>query len=172
MSGAQPQARIDVGIVLERHKAKSQWVDYIWRPVAALPGVPDTPPWTPLDGSPEAMRYYAGGAEVKLYRSEVPRYRENLASAAPALWVVLRPTSGEPAYEIVTVTADPSEGEAMTESGADLVETVPMPPPIQAMIEAFVAAHPVEETFFKRKRQDADPQALARRAGRPKDAKP
>ena len=46
---------------------------------------------------------------------------------APLLWVVLRPTGAEPPYDVLAVTADPAEGEASTEAGNDLVETVPMP---------------------------------------------
>ena len=162
-------ARIAVGIVVERRKAKSQWVDAVWQPVAALPGLPDVAPWSRLAVDGEAEQLYAGGAEVELYRSDVPRYMDNLGSGAPALWVVLRPTGGEPPYRLFAVTANPSEGEAFTESGADMVETVAMPPSVAAALAAFVAAHPVEETFHKRKQTRADPDALARRAPIDKD---
>jgi hypothetical protein len=164
--------RIPVGIVVERRKAMSQWIDHVWRPVAALPGLPDAPPWSALDGDAEAMRFYAGGAEVALHPSESPRYAENLASGAPALWVVLRPTASDPPSTLHAVTADPSEGEAFTEAGSDMVETVPMPPSVQQMIAAFVAEHPVEETFYKRKQTRADPDALARRDHLGRDRKP
>ena len=63
------------------------------------------------------------------------------------------------------VTADPSEGEAFTESGTDLVEPVPMPEPIRVMVDAFIAEHHVEQAFYKRKQKRVDPEALAR--GRP-----
>ncbi len=52
----------------------------------------------------------------------------------------------------LAVTADPSEGEAFTEAGNDLVETVPMPGDIRDTLEAFVAEHHVERAFFKRQR--------------------
>ncbi len=51
----------------------------------------------------------------------------------------------------------------MTEAGSDLVETVPMPNAIRRMVAAFVAEHHVEQPFVKRKRDRADPEALARR---------
>jgi hypothetical protein len=38
MSSVPPDARIEVGIVVERVQAESQWIDYLWRPVAALAG--------------------------------------------------------------------------------------------------------------------------------------
>src|ERR1700687_6022584 len=113
----------------------------------------------------ETTRFYAAPAEVGLYRTDTAQYRDNLASGNPGLWVVLRPTGAEPPYQIVAVTAAPSEGEAFTESGTDLVEPVPMPEPIRVMIEAFIAEHHVEQAFYKRKQKRADPEALA--PGRP-----
>jgi uncharacterized protein DUF3305 len=69
----------------------------------------------------------------------------------------------------VAVTADPAEGESFTQVGDDLVEAIPMPPAVQAIVEAFVAEHHVERPFVKRKRDRADPEALARRAPIEKD---
>ena len=97
------------------------------------------------------------------FRGDTARYRDNLASGAPSLWVVLRPTDAEPPLALALVTADPSEGEARTEAGGDLVEAVAMPPSIVEMIAAFIAEHHVEQAFFKRKRDRSDPEALARR---------
>ena len=94
-------------------------------------------------------------AEIELYRTETAHYRDNLATGAPALWVVLRRPDADPPYQLVAVTADPAEGEGFTESGADLVEPVPMPEPMREIVEAFVAEHHVERPFFKRKRDRA-----------------
>lgn len=163
MSRPAPLVSTVVGVVVERRKAKSPWVEHVWRPVTALPGVPTTPLWTALEGDEESTRFYAGSAELGLYRTDTSHYRDNLASGSPGLWVVLRPTGGDPPFALVTVTANPSEGEAFTESGADLVEPVPIPESIAAMIEAFVAEHHVEHAFTKRKQKRADPDALARR---------
>jgi len=171
VSRPDPLARTTVGLMVERRKAKSPWVDYVWRPVAALPGVPATPPWTALEGDDEAMRFYIGAADIELYRSDTSHYRDNLASGSPGLWVVLRPTGGTPPFAVVTVTANPSEGEAFTESGADLVEPVPMPESVRELIDAFVAEHHVEHAFAKRKQRRADPDALARRAPSERDSK-
>jgi hypothetical protein len=170
VSPLPPLATTPVGIVVERRKANSPWIDFVWRPVAALPGVPDAQPWSVLDGDDAVTRFYAGAAEVGLYRSDTGQYRDNLASGAPSLWVVLRATGGEPPYGVFTVTANPSEGEACTEAGDDLVESVPMPEAIQELVAAFVAAHHVEQSFHKRQRDRADPEALARHGI--KDGKP
>jgi Protein of unknown function (DUF3305) len=165
MSRIEPLSRIPVGVIVERRKAKSAWVDFVWRPIAVLAGEPDAAPWTLLDADANRTTYYAGSAEISLYRSDCGSYRDNLATEAPKLWAVLRATGAEPPFAVVTVTADPSEGEALTTSGTDLIEALPMPAPIQTAIAAFIAEHQVEETMFiKRKRDRADPEALARRA--------
>ncbi|MPZ55541.1 MAG: DUF3305 domain-containing protein [Rhizobiales bacterium] len=156
-------ASFSVGVVVERVKAKSPWIDYVWRPVAVLQGVPETPTWTVLKSEGDTTTFYGGAAEVVLYRSETANYRDNLATGAPLLWVVLRPTESEPPYSIAAVTADPAEGEAFTEAGNDLVDSVPMPDEIVRAIADFVAEHHVERTYTKRKRDRADPQSLARR---------
>jgi hypothetical protein len=163
MSRPAPLASTRVGVVIERRKAKSPWVDYVWRPIAALPGAPDTPPWTVLESDDEATQFYVGAAELGLYRADTSHYRDNLASGSAGLWVVLRPTGREPPFEVAAVTANPSEGEAFTESGADLVEPVPMPESVVELIEAFIAEHHVEHAFTKRQRKRADPDVLARR---------
>ena len=62
------------------------------------------------------------------------------------------------------VTADPSEGESLTETGTEIVEAVAMPAEIQRRLAAFVTAHHVERPFIKRKRDRADPEAMARGA--------
>src|SRR6478609_8144283 len=110
-----PPAKIAVGIVVERCKARSPWIDFTWKPVAALPGQPDALPWTTLAEDGETTTFYAGAAEIALYRND-------LGSGAPMLWVALRPSGVEPPYEIFAVTADPAEGEAWTETGTDLVD--------------------------------------------------
>jgi hypothetical protein len=164
VNGVPPLGRIAVGIVIERRRAQSPWIDFTWKPLAALVGLPDAAPWTMLSQDGDGASFYAGAAEIELYRTETANYRDNLGSGAPMLWVALRPTGVEPPYEIFGVTADPAEGEAWTQSGSDLVDVVAMPAVVRATIEAFVAEHHVEQPHYKRKRDRADPEALARRS--------
>jgi hypothetical protein len=169
LTSVAPTKSFAVGVVVRRVKATSQWIDYIWRPVSVLPGVPETEPWTKLTDVGEVATFYAGSAEIELFPSDTTQYRDNLFSGSPSLWVTLRPTGADPPYELLSVTADTAEGEALTETGADLVETVPMPDEIADAIAQFVTEHHVERIFYKRKRKDADPEALARRAPAEKD---
>lgn len=160
---ATPLLRIPVGVVVERRRAASPWVDFIWRGIGVLPDEPETRPWTVVREQDDATLFYAGSATIDLYRSETARYRENLATGAPCLWIVLSPYEGCWPYAVTAVTADPAEGEAFTEAGANLVEAVPMPDVLRDAIEKFVAEHHVERQFVKRKPSRADPEALARR---------
>ena len=144
--------RIPVGVVVERHKAESPWLDFLYRPVTVLTGVPVAAPWTEIGCDRNVTTLYAGQAVIELHRTETANYRDNLGSGAPLLWVVLRPTSAESRFDLLMVTADPAEGEALTGAGNDLVEAVPMPLPISEIVESFIAEHHVEQPFFKRRR--------------------
>jgi Protein of unknown function (DUF3305) len=159
---AAPLATISVGVLVERSRSASQWADFHWCPVGVLTGVPDTPAWTKLSDDGERAMFYAGAAQIELYRTETANYRDNLRLETPLVWIILRPVEGNPPYELASVTADPAEGEAMTETGTNLVEAVVMPKPMQETIAAFVAEHHVEQVFVKRKRDRANPEALAR----------
>ena len=65
--------------------------------------------------------------------------------------------------------ADPAEGEALSETGTDLVDVVAMPDAVRAEVEDFIARHHVERPFYKRKRDRADPESLARQKPLPKE---
>jgi hypothetical protein len=161
-----PLATIPVGVIVERSKSENQWAEFYWRVVSVLPGQPDTAPWTKINDDGARASFYAGTATVKLYGTESGLYRDNLASGAPSLWVAMRAADSDPPFQVAAVTADPAEGESFTETAMDLVEQVPMPQAILRAVTAFVAEHHVEQPFVKRKRDRADPEALARRPHR------
>jgi Protein of unknown function (DUF3305) len=163
--------RIPVGVVVERHKARSSWLDFVCRPVSVLMGVPAAAPWTVIRSEGEVTTFYAGDAMIELHRTEAANYRDNIASGAPQLWVVLRPAESEIGFDLLFVTADPAEGEALTGAGNDLVEPVAMPALIIEVVESFIAEHPVEHTFFKRQRDRAVSRPPARCAGGWKEEK-
>src|SRR5947208_1972500 len=77
---------IAVGVLVERCKAQSRWIDFTWKPTGVLAGVPDAKPWTVLSQGNERATYYGGSAEIALYRTETGHYRDNLASGSPSLW--------------------------------------------------------------------------------------
>jgi hypothetical protein len=154
--------RIPVGVVVERRRATSKWADFLWRPVSVLVGEPSAAPWSLLGIQADTTLFYAGTAMIELHRTETTYYRDNLASGEPKLWAALRRAATDPPYELLAVTADPSEGEAFTDAGTNLVEAVPMPSDIVEIAGEFVRRHHVERPFLKRRRQPAEPM-LARR---------
>ena len=103
----------------------------------------------------DATIYYAGAASIDLFSSDTANYRDNLADGEPRIWIALRRQDGGAELELTKVTADPTEGEAMFESGCDVIGTVPMPPEIASWIAAFVDQFHVERVFHKRKRDRA-----------------
>lgn len=154
---------IIVGLVVECLAPSNPWGEHIWLPVQILESVPDTPAWAVLGRGPDRARYYAGAFAVKLYSTGTAYYRDNLASERPCLWVGMRPQGDQPPLEILAVTADPTEGEGMTETGTNVVEVIEMPLALVEEIAAFIEAHHVERPFEKRKRDKRPPDMMGRR---------
>jgi hypothetical protein len=171
LSIAPPLATIPVGVLVERTRGIGPWAEFNWRPAGVLVGVPDTPAWTKLSDDGTRATFYAGAAGIELYRTEAQYYRDNLESGTPHLWISLHATDSQPPYSVAAVTADPAEGESLTETATALVEAVPMPDVIQDLVAAFVAEHHVEQPFVKRERDRADPEALGRRTPQRDDGK-
>lgn len=154
---------VAVGVIVEKRKALSPWIDFTWSAVSVVPGMPEAPPMTLIERSDEAETYYLGAAILAFVSAETANYRDNLISGAPKLWVVMRIEDEDGNPSLLTVTADPSEGEAHTQAGSNLVDAVPMLPEIAAFLAAFVDEHHVEHEFFKRKRDRVDPESFGRR---------
>lgn len=164
-----PEVAVPLGVVVEKRKAASPWIDHTWSVHAVLTGLPDAERMTLLARDEAGERYYLGAENLVLSTMETARYRENLTSGVPKLWVVMREDALDATLHLVTITADPAEGEAHAETEANLVEAIAMPAEIASALEDFVAEHHVEREFFKRKRDRADPNRGGR--GRP-DGRP
>ncbi len=154
---------IVVGLVLECLAPSNPWGEHIWLPVQILEGIPDTQPWAVLSRGPDRVRYYAGAFAVTLDTLDTAFYRDNLTSKRPCLWVGMRPDGKEPPVDILAVTADPTEGEGLTQTGTNVVEVIDMPLSIAGEIAAFIEAHHVERPFEKRKRDKRPPDMMGRR---------
>jgi hypothetical protein len=155
----QPLEIIRVGVAVEKRVSKSPWASEIWRPLWVFDGIPAASPGTIISSSDKITAFYAGEASIELYRTETANYLSNLSSGSPLLWIILRYTEGGSAVELRGVTADPAEGEALTGSGNDLVESVPMPKGIEVKINAFIARHHEERPIHRRQRERAGRQS-------------
>ncbi|UIJ73191.1 DUF3305 domain-containing protein [Aurantimonas sp. HBX-1] len=141
-----------VGVVVERRPSSSPWAEHAWRIAAIVPEAPGTPDGQVLGSDGDATLIYAGSTEVEFHRVETANYRDNLATGQAGLWVTLALLSEEPGIRLIAVTADPAEGESMTEIGDLLVEVAPMPPEMAERLAEFVRVHHVERKFIKRRR--------------------
>ena len=158
-----------VGVIAERRKAVTQWAEHVWRAIEVLEDFPDIAPWTLLRQEDDGRTlFFAGAAEVVLHPTDTANYKHNLEAAQPLAWVVLRPAETASGFTLQGVTIDPGEAHIHADVGQDLLESLPMPPRLRAIATDFVARHHREETFFKRKRDLPDPEAMARRV-RPRD---
>lgn len=142
----------EVGVVLRRRSIDNPWIDHMWSPLMVLEEVPAVAPWTVLSSEAGTLLYYAGAGSIDLFSSDTAAYRDNLAGGEPRIWVALRRRHGGSELELTKITADPTEGEAIFESGCDVIATVPMPLGIASWIAAFVDEFHVERAFHKRKR--------------------
>lgn len=139
MSIAMPLVRIPIGVVVERRKAVSLWCEFVCVGSPSLAGLPEANPWTQLATECGTMTFYAGPAEIELYRTETEKnYRSNLISASPSDWIMLLATASDPPYEISVLTVDPAEAEALTESAQGIIEAVAMPVSVHQVIASFI----------------------------------
>ncbi len=155
--------RIPVAVLAERRPGATRWAEEVWCVVEVLEAAPPVPPWTTLREEAGRALFFAGVAEIALHPTDTDNYRHNLAAETPLVWVVLRPVEAPPGMALQAVSVDAGEAEILAGVGNDLVEALPMPPGLRAATEDFVARHHQERGFFKRKRDRADPEALARR---------
>lgn len=162
--------RKTVGVLVERRRLDSPWVDASWRPVVIVPEQPQLAPWTVLEEAGGTTLFHAGPAEIALFPSEAENYKHNLDSGRPSIYVVLRRDAGEPGMRLLLATVDPGEVDTHSDAGDDLIEALPLPAPLVLWMERFVARHYVPRPFHKRRRDRADTEALARR--RPDGAAP
>ena len=90
-------------------------------------------------------------------------YRDNLATGAPRIWIVLSPSEASGSTRVSAVTADPAGGEAFTEAGANLVEAVAMPEVRSRGRLKILSPSTTSRRIRQTQQRRADPEVLARR---------
>lgn len=163
------KAETRVAVTVERRDGASEWVAESWRPVAVVADPPPAAaPWVLLRREAGFEHYLASDVAITLHRSDLASYRYNLGGLDPRLYVVLR-RQDDPAQpvRVVLVTAAPDEAQAMSESGEDVVDGLPMPGPVRDWVELFCACHPADEPMRKRKRDTLDAEAAFAAKARP-----
>ncbi len=148
---------VRLGVVVERKDIDNRWQDHSWRAAAVLINAPQMDDWKVLREGDGWTHFHARTLNLNLFRGETQGYKVNLSNPQPFVYVVLRPgeEAGEQDVEPFLVTACPYEAESYVESGDEIVDGVPMPPELIAMLHDFVDEHHVEVEFKKRKRKKA-----------------
>lgn len=141
-----------VNVLIEKRRSTSPWAEFSWHVIEVVAGAPPQSHWTEIRKDDHASTYLTGTEDIAAHKSDTSGYRDNLNSGAPKLWVVLRPTDEDPGCELALITADPGEGEAMTQNGDLFVETVAMPEAVRLWLTDFTQKHHIERPFTKRRR--------------------
>lgn len=141
-----------VSALIEKRRSASPWADFSLHVISVATEAPQSG-WMEIRKSDEGTTYLVGPVDVAAHQSDTSGYRDNLNSGEPKLWVVLRPADNAAGCEVMIITADPTEGEAMTQNGDLQVETAAMPEALRLWLDAFVQQHHVERPFFKRRRE-------------------
>jgi hypothetical protein len=157
---------IPVAVLAERRPGVTRWAEEVWRVVEVLEEAPEVAPWTLLREEGGRALFFAGIAQVELHPTDTANYKHNLEAAQPLVWVALRPAGTPAGFTLQAVTVDPGEAHLYADTGNDLLESLPMPPGLHAVTTEFVARHHQERAFHKRRRDRADPEAMARRLPR------
>lgn len=148
------QMLLPLGVVVRRAPGVTRWTSWSWKAVAVLPGAGPAD-WREMRREGEAVEYHAATLTLDLHHTQTEAYLEALRARVPSVYVVMRPmAAGAEAmpFEVTLVTASPFEAQDYCDTGEEMVERVPMPEGLIALIRDFVAAHHVEEQFKKRRR--------------------
>ena len=159
---SNPERR-EVGVIAEWQAVESAWADHRWRVTGLLPGAAAAAPWTLLGETPALRRYFAGNAELLLFPLETDTLKHNIDGPQPAVYVFLRTTEAAPGMALLGATVCAGEAQAHADTGADLVEAVPMPPDIAAWVAEFVERHHVDRPAYRRRRDRSERETGPRR---------
>lgn len=127
-----------VSVIVERRAVDSPWQSHAWCVADAVVGEAPLPPGSRLRQDSAATAYFAGSATLELHPTDIASYRENLRQEMPRLYVVLSEPDGNEPPRVHLVTAAPDEAESYLEGEPSLVDGVPMPRPLIALMQDYI----------------------------------
>ena len=104
---------------------------------------------------------FSAEASLDLHRAEAEAYADNLASAEPSIYAVLRKNEDDDEYDGAEIDIHLAEislspyNIKIEDCGEDQVEKLPLRGPIAVFVKDFVDFHFKPEPFKKRKRDNA-----------------
>lgn len=143
---------IRLGIVIRKTPGVTRWASWCWTAVAVLPGAGPAD-WRELRREGDVVEYHVATVPLELWRGDTEAYLHNLTTREPSIYVVMRRTSDAARpLAVLLATAAPYEGQDYQDSGDELVERVPMPEGLAAVVADFVRDHHEQDDFVKRRR--------------------
>lgn len=151
------ELRIDVGVIAEKRKARSEWAEDYWVPTAIIEGHVHHKPGEMMRQTETGTMYFMGFSEIYCHAKEAEAYVHNFESEIPAIYIILRPDDEDehplPWY-VHTVTVSPYEAQDFADSSEEIIERVAMPMSIATALMDFTDTHHEDVPFKKRKRQN------------------
>ena len=111
---------MSLGVVLRRLPGVTRWASHSWKAVAVLPGAGPAD-WQELRREGDAVEYHAATLPLDLHGAETEAYLHGLSAEVPAIYVVMRETTGDQPLEVLLVTASPYEAQDYTDSCEEIV---------------------------------------------------
>ena len=163
-----------VRLIIERQPIDNVWQSHRWVIHDLIPmnlSAGDGPP--PSNDIHFQHLHHHGGqgtsgslftaeASLDLHRAEAEAYAENLASAEPSIYAVLRKNEDdddndddEVDIHLAEISLSPYNIQDYEDCGEDQVEKLPLQGPIEKFVRDFVSIHFKPEPFKKRKRDKA-----------------
>ena len=164
--------RFPVAVIFQRTPLANRWASERWEPVAVMPPPADAPgPCAPARISDDASgtRWRFDGHALELHRSEAEGYHLNITAPEPKVFVMWRTTddgSDPPVFPVI-VTVSYNQAARMLDGG-EQVDAVPLPAPILAWMQPFVAEHYKPEPKKKVRRNDPFAEGAFRRERGPR----
>lgn len=172
-----PVTRIPVDVVMERVPLVNRWISEKWQPATVVAvGAPavnlDVVPGEPqlLHDSPDGAQWRFPRCAVELHPTEAEGYFLNLSAPQPRAFVMWRmfDDGQPPPARPVLVTLSYNEAARMMDGG-EQVDSVALPPALEAMLAPFVETHYKPEPKRKARRNDPFAAGEARDSRRPLD---
>ncbi|WP_270725088.1 DUF3305 domain-containing protein [Shimia sp. Alg240-R146] len=150
----QAPVSLPLGIVVRRTPSVSRWAPWAYKAVSVIPGA-GAAEWQVLREDGDVVEYHAATVPLELWHTDTEAYLTGLSARVPSIGVVMRDGAEgdtDHPYDVLLATASPYECQDYADSGEELLELVPMPEGLVALIRDFVQEHHEEEVFVKRRR--------------------
>src|SRR5215468_6520170 len=152
-----PLMRFPVAVIMQRVPLASRWSDEHWEAIAVELAEESAEAPQRIDDAAPGGRWRCPGHYVELHPVEAEGYYLNASTTEPKVFVLWRMAEpgddAEPRARPLIVTLSYGEAARFLDAG-ERVDAVPIPDPLRAALDAFVAEHYRPEPRKKAKRNE------------------